>query len=391
MIKEKLSSRIIFIGGHLTPAIAVLTELKKRGYRNIVWIGTKHTQSSDRSLSAEFQTVTSLNIKFYNLKTGKIIRKWNRSTFLNGIKNMILIPFGIIQAFFLILFLRPKLIVSFGGYLSVFPVLWGRIFGSKIITHEQTLVSGLANKVIARFAHKILVSWEESKDFFNPKKTILTGNPIRREIFISKSNTLTNEFDKRKPVLLIFCGNQGSHTVNTLIFEILEDLLEICNVIHQTGSSTVTGDFKKAQETKRLLPYSKKSLYSVRDYILNQEIGEAMQKADLILGRSGANNITEILALGKLSILIPIPWTSGNEQMLNAKLVENTGLGLVLEQNQNLLSNKILEKIKFGLENLKHNRGFNTKTLDECKNKALDLINLSAHSDICDIIEKGLD
>lgn len=386
--KEVLKQKIVFIGGHLTPAVAILQELKKRGYKNISWIGTKHTQIGDKNLSAEYQVITNLNIKFYNLTTGKLFRKWSKKTFINGIKHLLRIPIGIINALILVITIRPKMIVSFGGYLSVFPIIFGRLFGSKIVCHEQTLVPGLANKVAFIFASKILLSWENTK--INKKflkKSKIVGNPIRKEVFISKSTTLTQEFDKKNPILLIFCGNQGSHEINKKIFEILDKLLEKVNIIHQTGGSTITQDYQKAINIKNNLPYTKKTKYIVRDYIMPNEIGEALTTSHLIVGRSGANNVTEILALGKLSILIPIPWTSGNEQLLNARMVESTGLGHIIEQDENFTSNKLYEKILFGLENLKFNRGFNTKKLDECRENARKLVNLSAHTEITNIIE----
>jgi len=285
------------------------------------------------------------------------------------------------------MFIRPNLIVSFGGYLSLFPVFWGKILGSKIIVHEQTLVPGLVNQFTALFANKILTSWENVNFRFN-KKVINTGNPIRKSIFTVKTESLTKNFHPNKKNILIFCGNQGSNFVNKCIFEIIEELLKEFNVIHQTGSSSVTMDFQKAMEIKNSLPSHLSMSYTVRDYI-EEEIGEALNKSDLVICRAGANTITEILALGKPSILIPIPWTSGQEQLKNAKLVESVGLGILLEQDS-LTPELLLQKIHFAIENIKNNRALNTKPLDEVKNKAKEIIDLSAHTKIADIIENVL-
>jgi len=385
---KKYKKKIVFIGGHLTPAMVVLKETQKRGYRNIYWIGTKKNQAGNKNLSVEYLIVNKENIKFFSLDTGKLIRKWSITNFIYGLKQIIKIPLGLINSLLIIIRIRPNLIVSFGGYLSVFPVFWGKVLGSKIIVHEQTLVPGLANKFAALFANKILTSWENVNFRFGNKKLINTGNPIRTSIFTVKTESLTKSFNPNKKNILVFCGNQGSHFVNKCIFEILEELLEEFNVIHQTGSSSVTMDFQKAIDIKNTLPSHLSLSYTVRNYI-EEEIGEALNKSDLVICRAGANTVTEILALGKPSILIPIPWTSGQEQLKNAQMVEGVGLGILLEQHS-LTPELLLHKIHFAMENIKNNRALNTKPLEEAKNKAKEIINLSAHTKIVDIMENIL-
>ncbi len=384
------NQRILITGGHLTPAMAVLHELKKRGYNNIVWVGHKYNQAKNKQLSPEFITVTSNNITFIELKTGKLVRKWTKETFVYGIAQFIYIITGFLKSLFIILKYRPRIIISFGGYLALPVVFWGKLLGSKIVTHEQTIVTGLANKLISKFANKIFISWENSKHFFNPKKTILTGNPVRREIFISKSESLTKGFNKKLPTIYITGGNQGANEINKRVFAVLEKILEDCNVIHQTGNSSVTQDFEKSQELKAKLPYHLKERYVVKDFILENEIGEAMQNADLLLCRAGANTVSEILALGKLAILMPIPWVSFNEQQRNAEMVVNTGLGHILIQKDTLSSETVFQTILFGLTQLKRNKGFNNDDIEKCKEKARLLVNLDAPMIIVDEIEKAL-
>lgn len=381
---------ILITGGHLTPAVAVINELKKRGYNNLIWVGHKYNQRGNKELSPEFVTVKDLEIPFIELRTGKLTRKWTLETFLTGIKNFFLIFWGILKSFYIIIKHRPKLVLSFGGYLAVPIVFWGKIFGSKIITHEQTIVTGLANKMIAKFAHKILISWESSRQYFDPKKTVLTGNPIRRDIFFVKSDSLTKEFDKKLPILLVYGGNQGSHEINKRVFNILEKLLEDCNVIHQTGNSSVTNDYKKALEIKENLPIHLRWRYQVRDYILQNEVGEALNKADLIFGRSGANSISEYLALGKLCILMPIPWTSHDEQTKNANFLAQTGIGYVLPQKDSLASETVYQTILMGLNQFKAGVGFNGENLEKCRDKSKSLVILDAPQNVADEIDKIL-
>ena len=381
---------ILITGGHLTPAIAVVNELKKRGHNNLIWVGSKHNQKGNKELSPEFLTVKSLGIKFINLKTGKLNRNWSGDTFFSGINNLFLLINGSIKSIYIILRYRPALIMSFGGYLAVPIVISGKLFRRTVITHEQTMVVGLANKIIAKLADKVLISWESSKKYFDKKKTILTGNPIRRDIFIIKSNNLTKNFDKNYPTLLIYGGNQGSHEINSRIFEIIPDILQECNVIHQTGNSSVTQDYKKAQEIKRELPVELQIRYEIRDYITAEEVGEALNKSDLILGRSGANNVSELLALGKLSILIPIPWSSHDEQTKNAHYIADVGLGYVLKQSENLSSKTVFQTILIGLNQLKTGKGFNGRPIEECKSLGKSKIILDAPQNVVNEIERAM-
>lgn len=390
MMNSNNKAKILVTGGHLTPAIAVITELKKRGYQNFRWVGHKYNQAGNKMLSPEFQTIKMLDIDFVNLKTGKIIRSRDLKSFIESIKQLFLIFWGLIRSFFIILSYRPAIVLSFGGYLAVPIVFWAKIFRIKIITHEQTIVTGSANKFIAKLANKVLISWENSRKYFNPQKTILTGNPIRRDIFKSKSETLTSGFNKDFPTLLIYAGNQGSHEINFRVFEIIKELLQDFNVIHQTGNSTVTNDFNKAKEIRNSLNSIHRDRYTVRDYILPNEIGEALNKSDIILSRAGANSISEILALGKISILIPIPWASHDEQTKNAELVASTGLGYILKQKESLTPQTLFQTILLANNQLRSGLGFNNKPIDDCKEIAKGYIILDAPSKVADEVENLL-
>ena len=387
---RSINNLILVTGGHATPALAVINELKSYGINNFLWVGNKSNQSGNKETSPEFKMINTLGIRFIDLKTGKLVRKWTPQTFIYGIKQFLLIFLGLFKSIYIVIKYRPKLVLSSGGYLAVPIVIISKLFGSKIITHEQVVVAGLANRLIARFADKVLISFETSSKFYNPKKTIFTGNPIRKEIFEIRSDNLTVNFNLDLPIIYITGGNQGANEINKRIFEIIEELILVCNVIHQTGNSTVTNDYNIAIQYKDKLPINLRDRYTVRDYILPNEIGEAMNKSNLIISRSGANTITEILALGKLSILVPIPWVSYNEQFKNAKLVENVGLGYILEQDNNLTSDILYKAIILGLEQNKINKGFNNLNLDECIKEGKKIIRLDGAKNVSDVVLKLL-
>ncbi|CAG1022090.1 UDP-N-acetylglucosamine--N-acetylmuramyl-(pentapeptide) pyrophosphoryl-undecaprenol N-acetylglucosamine transferase [Patescibacteria group bacterium] len=386
---DKFNQKILVTGGHLTPAIAVVTELKKRGYSNFVWIGHKYNQASTKTPSAEFNTVTNSSIPFYNLKTGKLIRDWSFSTFIYGIKNLFWILLGFINSLRIILKERPRLILSFGGYLALPVVITGKLLGARIVTHEQTIVTGLANKIISKFANKVLISWESSFKYFNAAKTIFTGNPIRSEVFEVTNDNLVENLNPDLPTLLIYGGNQGAHEINKRIFDILEDLLNDFNIIHQTGSSSVTKDNERAIHIKASLTEEQKIRYVPVSYISSDQVGAVLDKADIVIGRAGANTIAELLALGKLSILIPIPQTSHDEQINNAKFVEKAGLALYLDQNK-LTPERLYQSILLVRNQLNSKTALNNKNLSEVKKQAKELVKLNAAELVADQVESLL-
>ncbi len=391
---EEKCKRILITGGHATPAFAVVDELLKDKSIEIIWLGEKYNQRGTKNPSAEYVTVTNkYKLEFVDLKAGKLIRKWTPETFWIGILELINLVFGFIQSLYIIVKYKPSILLSFGGFLAAPVAFWASIYSKlpftkkiHIITHEQTIVAGLANKFIAKFADKVLVSFEESIKYYPKHKTIFTGNPIRKGIFQVKSNSLSKDFDPSLSTIYITPGNQGSHIINKLIFEILPEILQKANIIHQTGNSTITGDFEKALEIKNNLPVDISHRYTVRDLVLDNEIGEAFGVADLIIARGGANTTLEILALGKLAIMIPIPWTSHDEQTKNAKLVESIGLAKVLKQDKSLTSSLLKETIEFALDNFRNKACFNGHRLESCKEVASKRVILDAAKQVSEIL-----
>jgi len=370
------SKKILITGGHLTPALAVIEEFKKYGYNNFLWIGRKKTMRKDVNLSAEFRVIQKdLNIPFKEIATGKIIKFWDVSSFFDFLFNIIKIPIGFVQSLFVLLRCRPKVIISFGGYLAVPVVIAGWLLRIPSVTHEQTVVVGKANKIISKLSRKIFVSWKESLKYFNKSKCKVTGNPVRKEIFnIETNNYKVNEGLK---TIYITGGNQGAHVINEAVIKIIEPLLAKNNVIHQTGLTSVTNDFEKCDRLEKSLVGKTKGTYIVRGNIFGAEIGEVFGKADLVISRAGANISTELLALGKPAILIPIPWSLNNEQLMNAKVLEKIGLAEIIEEKD--LTHEILQKsIEKAMKNIKDMKSFNGKSLKIAVKKAKEKVNLNA-------------
>jgi UDP-N-acetylglucosamine--N-acetylmuramyl-(pentapeptide) pyrophosphoryl-undecaprenol N-acetylglucosamine transferase len=357
----------------MTPAFAVISKLKEQGASKFVWVGHKYNQAGSRIPSAEFQTVIQMGIPFVDLRAGKLSRNWD--DLVSGAMNLLKIPWGFVHSFFIILKYQPDMILSFGGYLALPIVVMGKLLGKKVITHEQTVVSGLTNRIIPRFADKILISWPSSAKFYPPSKTVLTGNPLRPEIFNATSNAFA--LDQSLPTIYITGGNQGSHKINQAIFDKLPDILQVANVIHQTGNSSITGDAEKSKQLQSQLPEELRKRYFPLPFIFGEQIGEVFAKSDLVISRAGANTTYELLALGKLCIFIPIPWVTHNEQQLNAEIAAGTGLGTIVKESE-LTASSLFDRIVIGLNLIKSQQGFNSEPIATCRQKAQSLVKRDA-------------
>lgn len=351
------NKKVLLIGGHSTPAFAVLDELINRHYKYFTWVGEKHNQKGNRNTSAEYKTVTEkYKIRFINLKSGKLVRKWTRQTWVNGLMQIIYLVWGFIKSLYILVLIRPNIIISFGGFVAVPIVIISRLlfWQTKIVTHEQTIVTGLANKIISKFAHKIFISWHESAKFFPKNKTIWTGNPIREQILIPVKNKIISD----KPIIFVTAGNQGSMEINKRIFEAVPELIKKYHIIHQTGNSTVTKDFEKAAVLKQSLKQNSDN-YTFKDFFAVEEMSRVLQSANLVISRGGANTILELLALGKPTIIIPIPWVSHDEQTKNAKVLEKFGIGKIIKQDDSFTSKLLIETIEFCMRRIENDVSFN--------------------------------
>lgn len=329
-------SKIVFTGGHHNSALEVAKKLKKQGHQ-VHWIGHKFTMSGDKSLSAEYQEVTNQDIPFYELKTGKFYNVYNPLEYLK-------IALGFIQSLTYLLRIKPDLIVSFGGYLSVPVVITGAILKIPSVTHEQTVTAGWANKAISPFVKKIFLTHKEAIENYPSKKTVVTGLPLRPGILEDKEYQ-----EPDPPLIFITCGKQGSHTINQALFPIIPQLVKDFQVVHQTGSSSVTKDKDKARRLKQSLPSNLRSRYQHKEYFFPAEATRYLKTSKLVVSRAGAHTIYELLYLNKPTVTIPIPWASHDEQAQNAQLLKQLGTAIILPQNK-LTSKSLKQAINKGLK-----------------------------------------
>lgn len=318
-------------GGHFSPALSVIQALPKD--IEILLIGRKYGFEGEKTISFEYKTAKKLRIPFYALTTGRLQRAWTRHSLVSLLK----IPIGVSQAIRIVLQFKPDVVLSFGGYVSLPVVFAAAVLNIPIIIHEQTLGAGLANKIAARFATRICVSWEESIKFFPKGKVVVTGNPLRAEL-LHESNEKSWLVEKiemsGKPVAYITGGSLGSHAINELVAGSLKNFLKECAVIHQTGETAQYKDFERLTEFRETLEPELKERYVLTKFIDAKEVPVILKRADLVIGRAGMNTVTELLLFGKPSLLIPLPSAQGNEQRKNALFLKDQGLGEILEQEK---------------------------------------------------------
>lgn len=338
--------KVMVTGAHFTPAAAVIEELKKYPNINIVYVGRKTTQEGDPSFSQESRIIPELGVKFIPIMTGRLQRSFSVYT----IPSLLKIPIGLLQALYIILSQKPDVILSFGGYVAVPVVFSAWLFSIPIIVHEQTLVSGLANRISSLFADRVALSFKS--DNVN-KKYIFTGNPLRSMVKKIENNLgmireVFKSAEKEKlPVILITGGNQGSHVINKTIESCLDRLTKFAYIIHVTGDNKFK-DFErleKLEKSERL-----KGRYLVKKWI-GKEYVTILRNIDLVVSRSGINTLTELAYIGKPALVIPFEPLHGMEQYKNAKYFEKLGLVKILPQSK-LSSSSLIENIMVMLKDL---------------------------------------
>jgi len=323
----KTKKTIIITGTHLTPALELIRQLKNDNKIDweINYIGRKNNSSVDNTPSIESKIIPKIGINFYSIKCGKLDRRW----FPNTIKGIPQTSKSLFEAFSLIKKIKPDIVVSFGGYVSV-PIIISSFF-KKIpsITHEQTLTNSLTTRINSLFVNKVALSFDNKnqKNKLPKNKIVITGNLLRHELFQPQISKIGDQIKKiKEKIIFITAGNQGSHYINLLIKKILPKLKNYF-IIHQTGENDFA-NFKKLAKN-----YSN---YQVFNYLEGNDISHVLNKSELIISRSGANTSQEIVALNKKSILIPLKISQQNEQLLNALWVKEklpTQTEVIKEEN----------------------------------------------------------
>ena len=320
--------------GHILPGLAIIKDLKHDWNGRIVWIGSR--------LEADRFLIRKAGIEYYGIPTGK----WRRYLSIENVLDIFKVAAGLIRALGILMVERPLLVFSKGGFVSVPVVIAARILGLPVITHESDFDPGMATKINARVADWILTSYSETKSFLPDRvrgRVILTGNPIRGEIL--KGSV---DFGRRlvpcvpeRPLILVLGGSLGASGINDLVVGCLDELLQFACVVHQMG--------------KRTFQPIAKAGYLAVEYIY-EELPDLLAAADLIICRAGANTLSELAALGKPAVLIPLPVSaSRGDQIRNARYFASHGGAVYLKQ-EDATSEGLLETVRNLLNNVPRRR-----------------------------------
>lgn len=318
--------RIILTGGgtagHVTPNIALLPGLKELGY-DIHYIGSYN--GIEKNLIEQFK------IPYHGISSGKLRRYFSLQNFTDPFR--VLKGFG--EARKLIKSLKPDVIFSKGGFVSVPVVIAGKQCHVPTIIHESDMTPGLANRLAIPSATKVCCNFPETLVHLPKEKAVLTGSPIRQELLVGNKDAALKfcGLKESKPVILIIGGSLGSVVVNNAVRAILPELLKSFQIIHLCGKGKIDESLKSFEG------------YVQFEYI-QDELKDLFALADIVISRAGANAICELLALHKPNLLIPLSANaSRGDQILNARSFERQGYSIVLEEEE-LKDSALLDAIQ---------------------------------------------
>lgn len=318
--------RIVLTGGgtagHVTPNIALIPKLKELDY-DISYIGSVD--------GIEKKLIEEMGIPYYGISSGKLRRYFDVKNFSDPFKVMK----GYTQARKILRQIKPDVVFSKGGFVTVPVVVAAKNCKIPAIIHESDMTPGLANKLAIPSATKVCCNFPETVELLPAEKAELTGTPIRQELLQGNPVAAMDfcGFTANKPVIMVIGGSQGAASINDNVRKILPQLLKQFQVIHLCGKDKLDSSLQDTQG------------YVQFEYI-RKELADLFSLADIVISRAGANAICEILDLQKPNLLIPLSAkASRGDQILNARSFERQGYSLVLEEEE-ITQEKLLDTIE---------------------------------------------
>ncbi len=309
-------------GGHIYPALAIADILKSEFNIQPHYIGADNGMES--------KILKSENIPFYGIAFAPLIGM----SLYKKIKSIFINLRGFFASLILLNRIKPKLVIGTGGFVAG-PVLSAAfVLGIPVIIHEQNVVPGFTNKLLARISKEIWITFNESSKYFpSNKRKVLTGMPLRNSFQKLDKNESKNYFgiEKDRNVLLITGGSQGSKVINRAVRSIYKDIINDLDltIIHITGASYFNEIVQSLDSDERRMVEEGKLI--LKDYISEMEL--ALNAANITVSRAGASFICELIATKSYSILIPIKNSASNHQLKNAKAIEKAGMGRIIEED----------------------------------------------------------
>src|SRR3989344_4753734 len=324
--------------GHIYPVVVVVSELQ--------------AMAADQQVNLEVRYLGAYgpfknflrenNIKMQRVASSKLRRYFDW-------RNLIDVPkfiWSLLQALWKMYWFMPNVLFSKGGPGSLAVVLVARFYRIPIIIHESDATPSITSQITSKFADTVAISFTSTVGKFTSKEVIYTGNPVRKYLLTDPISKEKGRgyfgFDPNAPLLLILGGSQGSTSINDFILDVLPDLVQSVQVLHQTGKEDYSRVVREAVVVLKKLPEDAQRRYKAVDYF-EKDIRIAYQGADLVVSRSGSG-IFELAAFGKPSILIPLPWAANDHQGANAAEYQRARAAIVMEQD-NLLPHIFLDNV----------------------------------------------
>jgi UDP-N-acetylglucosamine--N-acetylmuramyl-(pentapeptide) pyrophosphoryl-undecaprenol N-acetylglucosamine transferase len=305
-------------GGHLFPGMAIAEAFVEREKGNeVLFVGTERGIEAKLLPGGKFplRTIQAKPIKGKSL-LGKVKAIWN-------------LPMAISEACSILKEFHPHLVLGVGGYASGPTLVAAFLLGMKRAIQEQNVMPGMTNRILKWFSQRIFVSFEEAKKYFPDRRTVVTGNPIRKEFFTGLREGKEGMKKKDRFTLLVFGGSAGAHRINQVMMESLDHLQRIkssLRIIHQTGKEDLDFVSKGYQE--------KGFDALVKPFF--EDMATHYQVSDLVICRSGAGTVAELAVCGKAALFIPYPYAAHNHQLINAKKLVDLGAArMILDEELN--------------------------------------------------------
>jgi len=302
-------------GGHVFPALAIARKLEQLGAR-IEWLGTRRGMENDLLVGTDMHIH---QISVNGLKGSGIARK-------------LLAPFmlltALLQSMRVIASVRPDCVLGMGGFVCGPGGLAAKLMGKPLLIHEQNAVAGITNRILSRFADRIFEAFPNT--FKSSERVIYTGNPLREEISDLHARAATAADDQRPMRILVLGGSQGAAAINEAIPAMLAgwETAALPQILHQTGKRAIDDTVKRYKQLGLELSTDCQVVPFISD------MAAAYSWADIVVCRSGASTVSEIAAVGLPSILVPYPYHSDQQQLLNANWLVNGGAAVLMEQSE---------------------------------------------------------
>ncbi len=357
---RKVKKRIILTGGgtlgSVTPLIAIMQAFKNSSDEyEFLFIGTH--KGIEKDFIQNFY-----KLPYKSISSGKLRRYFSFKNFID--------PFKVLKGFFdsliIIKRFKPDLVISAGGFVSVPLVFASWLKGISVIIHQLDIKVGLANRIMSRFASYITCSFDIHKKEFQKGKVSVIGTPIRQEVFLGKKERAKDflQIDNDLPTILVLGGSTGARNINLLIKKCYRDLLDFCNIVLITG---------KGKDFDLYNFYSDRGVLLIYE-TLKENFADVVVFADIVISRAGLATISELLALAKPMIIIPI---SNNQQEQNALFLKEKNVAMVLSE-KSLYPESFIQIVKNFLNNKKEQKILSNNAYQLCNpNAAQDFIEIA--------------